>query len=97
MFEFIKNIFRKHKEKQFEKETKSIIDDMLAINNYRDIRHITFKVDYKDEKLAGNFFDKIKELGETYSDSRLSITPSLNLTDRLNGPKTIGIRIKWKF
>lgn len=97
MFDFIKQFNTNRKEKKFEKETKSTIDDILSTNNEHDIRHIPFKVKYDDCIQSNNFFDKIKEIGEAYSNSRLVITPTLNLTDKQCGPKVIGIKIKWKF
>lgn len=97
MFDFVKQFNINRKEKKFEKETKSTIDDILSTNNEHDIRHIPFKVEYGDCIRSNNFFDKIKEIGEAYSNSRLVITPTLNLTDKQCGPKVIGIKIRWKF
>lgn len=87
-----------YNKRKFIKEEKAVIKDMLSSEpNIDDCRYIPIpdivNKKYTDESILG----QATELCEKWSDSRLKIYPDLNLTDRANGPKCIGIKIKWNF
>lgn len=95
---FIDKIREAYYKRKVTKEAKSITKDLVKQPDHcpRFITIPEYLVE-KDDKNGMSIYEQCKNVCEEYANGDIVVYPDINLTDKQNGPKCIGIKIKFKF
>ena len=95
---FVDRIRDAYYSRKAKKEVKTISDDLIKHpdNSIRFVSIPEYLIE-KDDKNGMSTFEKCKDFCEEYSKGDIVVYPDINLTDKQNGPKCIGIKIRFNF
>jgi hypothetical protein len=95
---FIDKIRESYYNRKVTKEAKSITKQLIKqpdeITRFVPIPEHLIE---KDDRNGMSIFEKCKQACEDYANGNIVVYPDINLTDKQNGPKCIGIKIKFRF